>query len=184
MNSKLTPKQKRYIIAGWHERILFQHFWKKHKDFDILQVSKVGEKVDYDAIIYSGESQYLTEIKYRNCRSDTYKEGYILEKEKWDKLSLIQEDAEENYGIFYINFFTDNKLFIWDLREVVSSLEPVEKTMRKTTMGDDKVVKKLVYILPPEWATPYEFNMKEYDFLKMTKIVCEQLYMGEEFLNI
>jgi hypothetical protein len=78
-------------------------------------------------LIYEGQrystydahnSLYTCEIKKRNFESyhKYAKEGLILEKKKYDK--LLEKANSKNTEALYINIFTDNKIFIWNLSKL------------------------------------------------------------------
>ena len=80
-----------------------------------------------DNLIYEGKNyssydahnqKYTCEIKKRNFESyhKYAKEGLILEKKKYDK--LLEKAKLNNSEALYINLFTDNKVFIWNLSEL------------------------------------------------------------------
>ena len=82
-----------------------------------------------DNLIYEGKnyssydahnSNYTCEIKKRNFESyhKFAKEGLILEKYKYDK--LIQKSKQNNTEALYVNLFTDNKVFIWNLSKLTN----------------------------------------------------------------
>jgi hypothetical protein len=63
---------------------------------------------------------YTCEIKKRNFESyhKYAKEGLILEKKKYDK--LLEKAKETNTEALYINIFTDNKVFVWNLSKLTN----------------------------------------------------------------
>ena len=82
-----------------------------------------------DKLIYEGKNyssydahnlKYTCEIKKRNFESyhKYAKEGLIIEKKKYDK--LLEKSKNNNTEALYINLFTDNKVFIWNLSKLTN----------------------------------------------------------------
>ena len=80
-----------------------------------------------DKLIYEGKNyssydahnvNYTCEIKKRNFESyhKYANEGLILEKKKYN--NLLEKAKTTNTQALYINLFTDNKFFIWNLSEL------------------------------------------------------------------
>jgi hypothetical protein len=75
-------------------------------------------------LIYNGKNYssydaynntYTCEIKKRNFESyhNYAKEGLILERKKYQK--LLEKAKQNNTQALYVNLFTDNVIFIWNL---------------------------------------------------------------------
>ena len=82
-----------------------------------------------DNLIYEGKryssydahnNLYTCEIKKRNFESyhKYAKEGLILEKKKYEK--LLEKGKETNTEALYVNIFTDEKVFIWNLSKLTN----------------------------------------------------------------
>jgi hypothetical protein len=82
-----------------------------------------------DNLIYEGKSYstydahnklYTCEIKKRNFESyhKYAEEGLILEKKKYN--NLLEKAKETNTEALYINIFTDNKVFVWNLSKLTN----------------------------------------------------------------
>jgi hypothetical protein len=82
-----------------------------------------------DKLIYEGKTyssydahnkNYTCEIKKRTFESyhKYAQEGLILEKKKYIK--LLEKAKLTNTQALYINLFTDNKFFIWNLTELTN----------------------------------------------------------------
>jgi hypothetical protein len=78
-------------------------------------------------LIYNGKNyssydaynnNYTCEIKKRNFESyhNYAKEGLILERKKYQK--LLEKAKQNNTQSLYINLFTDNVIFIWNLSKL------------------------------------------------------------------
>jgi hypothetical protein len=93
-------------------------------------VEKLNKEVilfEADNLIYEGKNYssydahntyYTAEIKKRNFESyhKYAQEGLILEKAKYDK--LIEKADKAGTQALYINLFTDDKVWIWNLSEL------------------------------------------------------------------
>ena len=77
------------------------------------------ENLTYNGKNYSSydayNNTYTCEIKKRNFESyhNYAKEGLILERKKYQK--LLEKANQNNTQALYINLFTDNVIFIWNL---------------------------------------------------------------------
>ena len=72
-------------------------------------------KDGYDGIIFSGNSEYLTEIKMRdyNLTNRFISEGAIMEKYKVNNLQLSA--TNRNSKAYIINIWKPNVVTIWDI---------------------------------------------------------------------
>jgi len=77
------------------------------------------ENLTYNGKNYSSydayNNTYTCEIKKRNFEShhNYAKEGLILERKKYQK--LLEKAKQNNTQALYVNLFTDNVIFIWNL---------------------------------------------------------------------
>jgi len=110
-NSDLN--KAKYIIMGNRERLLFEHFNKYlRNDFIINYISESDGYDSYDAIITSGNSLMMCEIKVRDKNMEEYAEaGWFLEEQKIDK--MIETDIKVDKYL-YVNIFR-NGVVIWDV---------------------------------------------------------------------
>ena len=74
---------------------------------------------------------------------------WMLETYKID--NLLNEKAHRP---LYINFFTNNRILVWDLKKIdFSELEIKRKELKKTTLEDTGKKIKIYYDLPSDQAT-------------------------------
>ena len=113
-----------------------------------------------DKLIYEGKTyssydahnkSYTCEIKKRTFESyhKYSQEGLILEKKKYIK--LLDKAKSTNTEALYINLFTDNKFFIWNLTELTNKqfdFKWHQMTMNKATFQSkyNKVEKEVTLL--------------------------------------
>lgn len=112
---KHTDKEKRMIIASTLERLAFTEFYKNRSDFQILEMTPVTGSDSYDAVIVSGSSTYLIEIKVRKYPKKAYT-GWILEHYK--HTFLMEYAKKKGYIPAYMNIHSDG-VQIWNLNNVI-----------------------------------------------------------------
>ena len=113
------------------------------------------EPLEYEGKRYSTydayNKTYTCEIKKRNFESyhKYAQEGLILEKKKYD--ALIEKANTRVTDALYINIFTDNKAFIWNLTKLTKenydfSWHPMK--MNKATFRSkyDKIEKEIALL--------------------------------------
>ena len=104
--------------------------WSNDEQNIVQQLNDTIELFKNDKLIYEGKNystydahntQFTCEIKKRNFES--YHKyalaGLILEKKKYDK--LLEKANVNGTEALYINLFTDNKVFIWNLSELTDN---------------------------------------------------------------
>jgi len=112
----------------------------------------------WDIAYETGNGKFIGEVKYRNYPSTKFYD-WVLEKHKYDDLMKIRDNRKENgvdVRIVYINVFTDDKIFIWDLgTEFVANIKVRVETHSKTTavFGEKKL--KEVIKLPTYKASKF-----------------------------
>ncbi len=112
----ISMKTDGYIKASLRERILLSEFLKLKKDFTILHTTKVDSDKKYDAVIMSGGTEYIVEIKVRlNIEPLKSYLGYVIQKDKYDY--LMSQYKEKGLTPLYINFFRDG-IVIWNLLNI------------------------------------------------------------------
>lgn len=104
-------KREKFIKASLRERYLLNEFLKQNQDFEILTITKSTGYEKYDAVICSGDTEYIVEIKCRAAEMNT-NWGYMIEKDKYDY--LIAAHKKNNLVPLYINFYP-NGTQIWNL---------------------------------------------------------------------
>jgi len=105
-----------------------------------LQIIHFTKQSDcYDVLFVSGGTEWLGEIKKRECNSNKYPD-YILEKKKVDTIKLNFPSKK----IMYINFFDDTTL-LWDITNINQKVHT--KYLPKTTSGKNTKIKKEYYLL-------------------------------------
>ncbi len=103
--------QEGYIRASLRERYLINELLKQNQDFEILTITKSTGYEKYDAVISSGDTEYIVECKVRLTDfNPAY--GYMIEKDKYDYLM----SAYKKNGLIplYVNFF-NNGTICWNL---------------------------------------------------------------------
>ncbi len=105
-----------------------------------LQIIHFTEHYDcYDVLFVSGGTEWIGEIKKRECNSNKYP-NYILEKKKVDSIKSTFPSKK----IMYINFFDDTTL-MWDITNINQKV--YTKYLPKTTAGKKIKIKKEYYLL-------------------------------------
>lgn len=112
--------------------------------------SKPGFAV-WDVSFTSGDTNgntinFIGEIKDR-LKPSTYSTNWYYEEKKHNDLKEIKDKVQLPTKIAYINFFTDDKIWIWDTTSVEEFKKPIPQAMKKQTMGNDKLITKSVYLM-------------------------------------
>lgn len=98
------------------------------------------------------EVPYVAEIKerlYSLAEPNNKITYWMLETYKIDNLL-----NEKKHRPLYINFFTNNRILIWDLNKIdFSKLELRKMKLAKNTLEDTGKKIKIFYDLPSDWAT-------------------------------
>lgn len=151
MKHTINQKQVSFTKASIRERLCFKAFQQKRNDFTITHFSPSESNDGWDVVFISGGTQYVAEIKVRECFSRTFdKDGYILEKTKFDRLKqLISSDKAITNKVqsLYVNFFFDG-CAVWNLEDI----SPVwsELSLPKTSKGNQVKTNKQVAFLKLE----------------------------------
>lgn len=98
----------------------------------------------------TGYSGNLTayEIKDRDISSTLYPD-YILEVPKYKALMAAYDDG---YTPYYINFFADNTVILWDVSKIDITNRVIKKPCTRTTAENygNRVEKEVVLLRPEE----------------------------------
>jgi len=89
---------------------------------------------------------YIGEIKDR-LKPSTYSTNWFYQETKHNDLKEIKSKVKKETNIAYINFFTDDQIYIWDTTLVEENKLPITAYMKKQTMGDDRLKQKSVYLM-------------------------------------
>ena len=103
------------VLASIRERILFQKFQENYPDFLITHVSKVEGTEKWDAIINSGGTQIVVEVKVRDKKKEW--SNWILQEDKYSALTALTSSDKAIFcgtKAIYINIF-QNGAIIWDI---------------------------------------------------------------------
>lgn len=114
-------------------------------------LTKRNIKVSFTEDLYSSydaeTDKAIYEIKVRDCNSNTYKD-YILEEHK--VLEMLKLKEQNNKRIYYVNFFNDGKMILWDIERVCKLYNPTTKSCRRTTAVYGGYKEKKVYMIEPK----------------------------------
>lgn len=102
----------------------------------------------YDCKYWSGEKEYIVEIKVRNAEHTTY-DTWILEEAKYTSLMGL---CSGNTSALYVNFFNDGYWCIWNLNNISDPITK-RKSCKKTTAINTGYTNKTVIELTIESAT-------------------------------
>jgi len=132
----------------------FDNFCKQEKKWCKVTRFTPGKYDPYDVVYQDNKERTIGEIKFRKNKVTDYDDWY-LEKDKYDKLIEIKENAKKELKVTYINHFLDNTTYIWDLTEInMLELELVQRKMQKDDSSDE-MVWKWVFLLPRSLARKY-----------------------------
>lgn len=96
------------------------------------------------------EEKYAIEIKDRNFPTGYFPTGWIIETSKFK--ALINAYQDSGYTPYYANFFTDNKLVLWNLLKTPYGKEIMTTTKTTVFDRDKEKVTKERYLLKEEDA--------------------------------
>jgi hypothetical protein len=154
----MTETEKTILKAEIRERLLINQLKEFNNDFECL-LSKIAERKRWDALVYSGNSMFLSEVKFRKFASDEY-DSALIEKSKYDFLiNRVQTDKGKELGVkcWYINFYTDGKVAIFNLKDFNPAFTPMK--LPRCSASKYKAVKtKLAFKIPYEYATFYHMD--------------------------
>jgi len=146
-----------FVMSSIREREMLLHFKNLQGDFEIEKMSVVNGYSKWDAVINSGGTRMLLEIKVRDWNS-WEQDGWFLEEDKFVALDTIQDSQYEKNGIYmkkyYVNIFKDG-VAMFDLDEITPDFTP--RMSKKSVMAQDGERKtKMMATLPIESSTFYE----------------------------
>ena len=174
---ELSKIEKGFMIASTKERMLLTDFWKnQNQDFLIKKISKVESKDRYDAVITSGETDYLVEIKTRRLKRTTYPDS-MIEKSKFDYLvdTCIDSNVIPSYWVFYL----DGSVCIWNLNKTVPVWK--KKLNPKQTVGNRTKVEKTIGNLPFSEATIYQIDLTNKNYTTSACAFLEVMFPNNIF---
>lgn len=130
-------------------RDIFSAFTSTLESVNITKLSK-DKYSPWDVAYTSGGTEVIGEIKYRQHHPYTF-EDWILEEEKLNDLSNIQQEIYNKKGIrpaiHYINIYLDGSIQIWDISNLKVSYVATEGLFPSTTCGDtSKRGKGVIYL--------------------------------------
>lgn len=160
--------KEKYIKASLRERILLNQFNKIRGDFDILTLTKADSSDKYDAVIMSGGTEYIVEIKVRTYPLSSYT-GWVIEKAKYEY--LISQYHEIGLIPLYLTFHSDG-VQIWDL---INSTQPIwiDSLLPANSQSYDNEINKIngdmkqsdafIYKMPIDIGGAADLAMKHYN---------------------
>lgn len=114
----------------------------------------------FDAEIVDNTGPAIVEIKVRRDPHDA-REGWMLEK---DKLRRLLDEAYDDEGIIYVNFYEDGHVRLWAVDELLNELEEDQGTFNNLGTADQWHTKEKAYYdltadqayIDWEWGTTYD----------------------------
>ena len=172
-------KNKKVVLAAIRERILFNYFREMYPDFKITHMSKVEGVESWDAVIQSGGTNYLVEIKVRD--KEKFWDNWIFEEYKYNKLielSATDKAKQNKLQVMYINFFQDGAI-IWNQMGKEAPFF-FDRDSIKTCIGDkSRTIKSVAYMKNLEGSIyNYKNNIKEVNNKAIE--VFKNLWPGED----
>ncbi len=140
----MKNKNEGYIKASLRERLLLTEL-NKLIPFSVLHTTPVDSNKSYDAVIISGDTEYILEMKVRVYDAPaTFFLGYMVERPKYEY--LMKQHKELGLIPLYLNFFSSGGVLIWNLLECTepkwslkncqANDQSLEKQMKEKEVGD------------------------------------------------
>lgn len=127
-------QEKEHIGRWWFEQILKAG---KVTDYEFSD----DEYSNWDAKYRTSTTEYIVEIKVRDCNYNTYSD-WILELSKYNKLQELAQQKADTKAV-YVNIFNDGYFAIWDLDEV--DIDKVRaKSCKINTVNNNGYTKKKI----------------------------------------
>lgn len=130
-----------FIIANIRERILFMQFQQQQKNFDIQLLTSVTGFDEYDAIIQSGVSKSIVEVKVRP-KSMIY-DNWFLHQNKFKALTALTSTDKAiklNTKCLFLNIFDDGVIY-WEI-DNNQNIQFEDVWVKKTTFASKEMVQK------------------------------------------
>lgn len=146
------------VLASIRERILFQKFQENYPDFVITHISKVEGFEKWDAVINSGGTQILVEVKVRDKKKDW--SNWIIQEDKYEALTALTSSDKAilcNTKAIYINIF-QNGAIIWDVNNEQRPDFFIRDSKSTTTFEVNKRKDKSVAYMQNEEGTIYNYE--------------------------
>lgn len=137
----MLTKKNQFQYKELKGRQIFQSFCNQHDDYKIIKFAE-NPMSRWDVAYMVGEQKYIGEIKYRNNTSNLYRD-ILMEV---SKLLYLQKLVKDKYDvrITYINHFTDNITFIWDITDIdIKKLYIMKRLCDKNNWDNLKIYKDI-----------------------------------------
>ena len=147
-------KNSSFELKEQKGRDLFTKFAENNKEIKIVAFAD-DKFANWDVAYTYGTSgvkrhQVCGEIKLRNNPSDFYPTHML----QMDKLLALQAKVTKRKGlkIHYINHFSDNMTYIWDITDLVIQPNDIEAKYcnRNDWTYDDKILKPVTFLRPSD----------------------------------
>lgn len=148
--------QKDFIVKSYIERIALCRVIKNHKHIKVLKTTKANGFERHDAIISSGDTSILLEIKVRSFEKDKY-DSIMIEEPKFNY--LLEKAKELNMIAGYLSIYTDGAI----LFKLEEGLVFNDSWGRKNNYNQERGKKRYGFLEPKNGEV---FNLDlDYNFL-------------------
>ena len=159
--SQITEQEhQQFIMASLNERDKINQFKKLNPDFDLKKVTNVSGYSTFDAYAVSGESLYnwAVEVKIRSFGIKKYSTAYIKCYKWYQMISKCDtpEYKEKNVQPYYMMFYTDGSVALWNLYHAPADFIIKEYTLYNVI--NSPVVKNKLFELKLSDATIYKWK--------------------------
>jgi len=137
----MLTKENHFQYKELKGRKIFESFCNQNEGYDIVKFAN-NQMSRWDVAYMVGDQKYIGEIKYRNNTSTLY-DDILMEVSKLKYLQNLVKDKKD-VRITYINHFTDNTTFIWDITDIdISNLYIIKRKCDKNNWGSLKIDKDI-----------------------------------------
>lgn len=163
-----SDKQRKFSVASVIERMVVKDFYKERADFQINEITAINSSDQHDVILLSAGTEFVTEIKIRSCKMETYSDNWI---ELQKLMPLYVEGQKQNKQTWFILSFKDG-ISIWSVNDIYKRMINGSALIEYRTYGANSVTDnpdqttKPCLMLKREWATVYKMERKPDIYLK------------------
>lgn len=150
-----------FTLSSIRERLALQVFYNQRQDFIVTHLSSIYGYAKWDAVIISGGTEMVTEVKVRDWNSQTFS-TWMLEEDKYNALMSLKSRAKRDITPVYVNVFNDG-VALFNLNDITPTFS-IRDSKQSVMAQDDKRKEKSVAMLPLSAATFYPFPV---DFDKL-----------------
>jgi hypothetical protein len=106
-------KQEKINQAEKRERKAIMYFEQNHNEFNIEEISVIGDMGFNDFTAYSGRTHIMGEIKIRTFNHDKYPTA-VIELDKVNRLMTLNQDNYRlnNTQLWYVAIYPEDKTFL------------------------------------------------------------------------